>query len=180
MRPYGQQPTRLLHPQDSLGKSTGVGCHFCLQYVGWTEWDYCFFVGSKASNVGGFVSWGCCIKASQIIWLKIQFWRWEAQARGVSKVGCYWELNVCAHLRLTLCDPMAVVCWASLSMGFPRLEYWSGLPFPCSRDLPDPGIDPTSPTLTCGFFTTEPPRKPLRVERKTLFQRDSLLSFCFG
>ena len=28
---YGQQPTRLLHPQDSLGKNTGVGCHFLLQ-----------------------------------------------------------------------------------------------------------------------------------------------------
>ena len=31
LRPYGQQPTRLLHPQDSLGKNTGVGCHFLLQ-----------------------------------------------------------------------------------------------------------------------------------------------------
>ena len=31
MRPYGQQPTRLLGPQNSLGKNTGVGCHFLLQ-----------------------------------------------------------------------------------------------------------------------------------------------------
>ena len=31
VRPYGQQPTRLLCPQDSLGKNTGVGCHFLLQ-----------------------------------------------------------------------------------------------------------------------------------------------------
>ena len=31
IRPYGQQPTRLLCPQDSLGKNTGVGCHFLLQ-----------------------------------------------------------------------------------------------------------------------------------------------------
>ena len=31
LRPYGQQPTRLLHPQDSLGKNIGVGCHFLLQ-----------------------------------------------------------------------------------------------------------------------------------------------------
>ena len=30
-QPYGQQPTRLLRPQDSLGKNTGVGCHFLLQ-----------------------------------------------------------------------------------------------------------------------------------------------------
>ena len=33
------------------------------------------------------------------------------------------------------------------SMGFPRQEYWSGLPFPFPGDLPDPGIEPTSPTL---------------------------------
>ena len=32
-------------------------------------------------------------------------------------------------------------------MGFSRQEYWSGLPFPSSRDLPDPGIEPMSPTL---------------------------------
>ena len=34
---------------------------------------------------------------------------------------------------------------APLSMGFSRQEYWSGLPFPPPRDLPDPGIEPTSP-----------------------------------
>ena len=33
-----------------------------------------------------------------------------------------------------------VVCQAPLSMGFSRQEYWSGLPFPPPRDLPDPGI----------------------------------------
>ena len=39
--------------------------------------------------------------------------------------------------------PRTVACLASLSMGFPREEYWSGLPFPSSGDLPDPGIKPT-------------------------------------
>ena len=34
---------------------------------------------------------------------------------------------------------------APLSMGFPRQEYWSGLPFPSPGDLPDPGIKPASP-----------------------------------
>ena len=42
-------------------------------------------------------------------------------------------------------------------MGFPRQEYWSGLPFPPLGDLPDPGIEPASHTLAEGFFTTEPP-----------------------
>ena len=38
-------------------------------------------------------------------------------------------------------------------MGFPRQEYWSELPFPPSGDLPDPGIEPTSPVLADRFFT---------------------------
>ena len=39
-------------------------------------------------------------------------------------------------------------------MGFPRQDYWSGLPFPSPGDLPDPGTEPASPALAGGFFTT--------------------------
>ena len=63
----------------------------------------------------------------------------------------------------TLCHSMTVALQASLSMGFPRQEYWSGLPFLSPADLPDPGIEPESPkspALAGGFFTTEPPGKP--------------------
>ena len=60
--------------------------------------------------------------------------------------------------------PWTVIHQAPLSMGFPRQEYWSGLPFPSLRDLPDPGIKPTSPVLTGGFFTTESPGEPLVVD----------------
>ena len=52
---------------------------------------------------------------------------------------------------------------APRSKGFPRQEYWSGLPFPPPRDLPDPRIEPrspASPALAGGFFTTLPPGKP--------------------
>jgi len=41
--------------------------------------------------------------------------------------------------------PWTGVHQAPLSMGFLRQEYWSGLPFPSSEDLPDPGIEPVSP-----------------------------------
>ena len=47
------------------------------------------------------------------------------------------------------------------SMGFSRQEYWSGLPFPSSEDLPDPGIKPRSPILQADALTSEPPGKPL-------------------
>ena len=49
---------------------------------------------------------------------------------------------------------------APLSMGFPRQEYWSALPFPSPEDLPDPGIKPKSSALAGRFFITEPPGKP--------------------
>ena len=58
--------------------------------------------------------------------------------------------------------PWTVACQASLSVGFPRQEYWSGLPFPPPGNLPDPGVEPASPAssaLTGRFFTTEPPGK---------------------
>ena len=56
-----------------------------------------------------------------------------------------------------------VVQQASLSMGFSRQEYWSGLPFPSPGDLPYPGVKSkflTTPALADEFFTTVPPRKP--------------------
>ena len=45
-------------------------------------------------------------------------------------------------------------------MGFSRQEYWSGLPFPSSGDLSDPGIEPWSPTLQADTLLSEPPGKP--------------------
>ena len=56
--------------------------------------------------------------------------------------------------------PWTVALQALLSMGFPQQEYWSGLPFPPPGDIPNPGIEPASPALAGGFFTTEPPGKP--------------------
>ena len=43
--------------------------------------------------------------------------------------------------------PWTVICQAALSMGFPRQEYWCGLPFTSSGDSPDPWIELTSPVL---------------------------------
>ena len=46
-----------------------------------------------------------------------------------------------------LVTPWTVAHQASLSMGFSRQEYWSGLPFSSPGDLPNPGIEPGSPSL---------------------------------
>ena len=53
-------------------------------------------------------------------------------------------------------DPMNVTCQAPPSMGFPRQEYWSGLPFPPPGDLPDAEIKPSS-VLAGAFFTIVSP-----------------------
>ena len=67
-----------------------------------------------------------------------------------------------AQLCPTFCDPWIVICQAPLSTGFPRQEYWSGLPFPSWGDCLDAGIEPTSPAspaLAGRFFIAEPPGK---------------------
>ena len=51
--------------------------------------------------------------------------------------------------------PWTIAHQARLSMGFPRQEYWSGLPFPPPGDLPDPEMKLVSPALAGRFFTTE-------------------------
>ena len=60
------------------------------------------------------------------------------------------------------CGPIALQ--APLSIGFSRQEYWSGLPFPSSGDVLDPGIkrtSPASPAFADEFLTIQPPGKPL-------------------
>ena len=60
--------------------------------------------------------------------------------------------------------PRTVAHQAPLPMGFPRQGYWSGLPFHSPGHLPNPGIkhsSPASPASAGGFFTREPPGKPV-------------------
>ena len=49
---------------------------------------------------------------------------------------------------------------APLSMGFPKQEYWSKLPFPSLGDLPYPGIEPRCSALKIESLPSELPRKP--------------------
>ena len=75
---------------------------------------------------------------------------------------------------LTLGDPWTVAYQAPLSMGFSRQAYWSGLPFPSPGDLPNPGIEPTSPEapeLQMDSFTAESMGKaiPRKMYKKSDF-----------
>ena len=71
---------------------------------------------------------------------------WGACMHGKSLQAC-----------LTLCDPWTVAQQATLSMEFSRQEYLSGLPCSPPEDLPDPGIEPTSPALQAGSLPSETP-----------------------
>ena len=60
----------------------------------------------------------------------------------------------------TCATPWTIARQAPLSMEFSRQEYWSGLPFPSPRDLPDPGVRFGSPTLWADSLPYELPAKP--------------------
>ena len=76
---------------------------------------------------------------------------WKAEVQKVPT-----ELRLCC----IFATPWSVAHQAPLSMGFSRQEYWSGLPFPSSGDLPNPGIEPRSPALQADALTSELSGKP--------------------
>ena len=83
---------------------------------------------------------------------------WHAAIHGVAKSQT--RLSDWTELNLSLRPHALIACQAPLSMGFPRQEYWIGLPFPSRGDLSNPGIKPLSPASSGEFLTAEPPRKP--------------------
>ena len=68
--------------------------------------------------------------------------------------------NLAVKMCPTLETPWTVAIQASLSMGFSRQEYWSGLPLPSPGDLPNPGIKPGSPALQADSLLTKLQGKP--------------------
>ena len=78
--------------------------------------------------------------------------------------------------------PWTVAHQAPQSMEFSRQEYWSGLSFPSPGDLPNPGIEPRSPTLLADALLSEPPGKPSFLETSSMLIGKYLLlptPFCW-
>ena len=71
---------------------------------------------------------------------------------GITAVAVVWSLSDVQLFAV----PWTAAHQDPLSKGFPRHEYWSGLPFPSPGDLPNSGIEPKAPAWAAGFFTTEP------------------------
>ena len=76
-------------------------------------------------------------------------------------------------------SPWTAACQAPLSVGFSRQECWSGLPYPSPGDLPDPGIEPGSPTLQEDSLPSEPPGKPLSDYYRSYY-KGSDPEWCYG
>ena len=70
------------------------------------------------------------------------------------------KVKLLSRVRL-FATPLPVAYQVPPSMGFSRQECWSGLPFPSPGDVPDPGIEPRSPTLRADALPSEPPGKLL-------------------
>ena len=70
-------------------------------------------------------------------------------------MGC-----VLSHVQLFVA-PWTVACQTPLSMGFPRQEHQSEVPFPPPRDIPHPRIEPTSLHWQADSLPLVPPRKPM-------------------
>ena len=74
-----------------------------------------------------------------------------------------------------ICIWLFATPWTAQAMEFSRPEYWSGQPFPSPGDLPNPGIEPRSPTLQADSLPAEPPR--MRKGRIPWYRPASLV-FC--
>ena len=70
-------------------------------------------------------------------------------------------------------NPWTVAHQAPLSMEFSRQEYWSWLPCPLPGDLPNPGIEPRSPSLHADSLPSEPPGKAIDKEGRS-FKKENL------
>ena len=92
------------------------------------------------------------------------------------------EMGLCCAVFLvtlscpTLCNPMDCSPPGSSVHGISQQEYWSGLPCPPPGDLPNRGIEPSSPTLQADSLSFEPPGKPknTRVGSLSLLQGNFL------
>ena len=80
-------------------------------------------------------------------------------------------MKLLSHVQLFV-TPWTVAYQAPPSMVFSRQEYWSGLPFPFSGDLPDRGIEPGSPALEVDAFTMSHQGSPLSSGFQSIARRD--------
>ena len=136
-----------------------MGCEKLLQYCSHSLWKQFFsklLLHDSTLNIN-LIAYDTVF--SHILCLCCSLFQFESYLKLIIEYIC---MSACMFSRVWLfATPGAYQ--APLSLGFPRQEYLSELPFPTPGNLPDPGIkhtSPASPALAGGFFTTVPPGKP--------------------
>ena len=101
-------------------------------------------------NLAGYSPWGHRVRHD---WTTKHI---HMCAQSHSRMCSVTFTRVLTHSVLSDCfaTPWTVAPRLLCPWGFPSQENWSGFPFPPPEDLPGPGIDPISPALAGGFFTT--------------------------
>ena len=135
----------LLHCLPSCGNISSL---LTAPWPGW-GWALCWDDHSRGDTECEGPGW---LGAGVLLWKKgfaslIRVPNWTSAISSLGLLSCFSCVRLFATLRI-------VACQAPLSMEFPRQEYWSVLPCPPPRDLPDPGIKPMSLTLAGGVSTT--------------------------
>ena len=152
--PQGLQPTRLLRPWNFQG--------------GGLEWVATAF-SHHHHTIGLFpaviLTWHIIFNYPKILnYTKRQ----KTQHEYTVSIRLVSFFHTCCCCLVTnsfdFCDPMDyIVLQAPLSMGFPRQEYWNGLPFSSPGDLPYAETEPMFPALAGRFLTAEPPEEPFLI-----------------
>ena len=139
--------------------------------------------------MGSDVVWGKSLTLLCLLWRELQpspnCFLYKVDLRIKSNQICESILKMgkvkvksLSRVRLFV-TPWTVAYQGPPSMGFSRREYWSGLPFPSPGDLPNPGIEPGSPTLQAdtNLWAT---RDELRFEVRGLYSRYNLSTYTNG
>ena len=107
--------------------------------------DFCYYAQS-------------CYKHLYIFGVNINFYFPGINVKEFNFWIIWFLLFRCSVVSGSFVTPWTVARQVPLSLGFPRQESWSGLPFP--SHLPNPGIKPMPPALAGRFFTSELPGNP--------------------
>ena len=127
------------HPQQPLNYFLSLWiCLFCAFHVSGTVHNAAFCVWLPSVSI--MLSRSIHAVAISEYWYFIPFHCWIKWHCALSPVQLF-------------VTPWTVARQASLSMGFPRQEYWGGMPFPSPGTLPDPGIELKSSALVGRFFS---------------------------
>ena len=116
-------------------------------------------VGSCCS-LFDFYPWGYCCLFGNLLYLLLTSSISTRWSKTLLDNYYYWlnslKVKSLSHIRLFV-TTWTITYQAPLSMGFSSPGYWSGLPFPSPGDLPDPGVEPRSPTLQANALPLETP-----------------------